>query len=80
MARTWTPEQKAKQAALIRSWKPWRKSTGPRTLAGKAASSNNVSVGQDRKQKAIAQAKLELLAAQIKLFELTCPRKDKWWL
>lgn len=71
MARTWTPEQKAKQAALIRAWKPWKQSTGPRTSEGKAASSKNVSIGRERKQKEIAQAKADLLAAQIKLISLT---------
>jgi hypothetical protein len=40
-ARTWTAAQKAKQAALIRTWKPWNSSTGPRTDKGKAISSLN---------------------------------------
>ncbi|MEI7457464.1 MAG: hypothetical protein WCK93_12150 [Nitrosomonadales bacterium] len=31
MARVWTDEQKARQAALIRSWKPWTRSTGKDT-------------------------------------------------
>ncbi len=37
----WTPERRAKQAALIRDWRPWDKSTGPRTHAGKAISAQN---------------------------------------
>lgn len=41
MARSWTDEQKAKQAAMIRIWKPWKRSTGPRTDRGKAISSGN---------------------------------------
>ena len=41
MARNWTPEERAKQAAAIRKWKPWQQSTGPKTTAGKAASSQN---------------------------------------
>jgi hypothetical protein len=40
-ARKWTTEQKARQAALIRAWKPWATSTGPKTPKGKAASSKN---------------------------------------
>ena len=40
-ARKWTDEQRARQAALIRTWAPWTTSTGPRTPAGKAASSKN---------------------------------------
>ena len=35
MATSWTPERKARQAELIRQWKPWAKSTGPRSDQGK---------------------------------------------
>jgi hypothetical protein len=41
----WTPERRAKQAAVIRRTRPWEKSTGPRTEAGKAASSRNAYAG-----------------------------------
>lgn len=34
MANGWTPERRARQAALIRTWKPWQQSTGPRTAEG----------------------------------------------
>ena len=37
----WSPERRARQAALIRNWAPWRRSTGPRTDEGKAVSSLN---------------------------------------
>ena len=37
----WTPERRARQAALIRNWAPWRRSTGPKTEAGKARCSKN---------------------------------------
>ena len=40
-ARKWTPEQRAKQAILIRSWKPWSKSTGAKTPEGTKISSRN---------------------------------------
>ena len=39
--RKWTEEEKAKQAELIKQWKPWRKSTGPKTEHGKQCSSQN---------------------------------------
>lgn len=39
--RNWTPEERARQAALCRRHRPWAKSTGPRSAAGKAASSLN---------------------------------------
>lgn len=32
----WTDEAKAKQAELIRSWRPWEHSTGAKTPEGKA--------------------------------------------
>ena len=41
MADGWTPERRARQAALIRTWRPWDRSTGPRTEAGKAKASRN---------------------------------------
>ena len=39
--RKWTEEEKAKQAELIKQWKPWQKSTGPKTEYGKQCSSQN---------------------------------------
>lgn len=32
----WTPERRLRQAAAIRRWRPWARSTGPRTASGKA--------------------------------------------
>jgi hypothetical protein len=45
MASSWTPERRARQAVLIRTWKPWQKATGPRTLDGKATASRNAYKG-----------------------------------
>ena len=39
--RNWTPEERAKQAALCRRHRPWTKSTGPRSETGKATASQN---------------------------------------
>lgn len=33
----WTPERRKRQAEIIRQWKPWEQSTGPKTEAGKEA-------------------------------------------
>jgi hypothetical protein len=41
MANGWTPERRAKQSADIRRYRPWEKSTGPKTPAGKARASQN---------------------------------------
>ena len=45
MADGWTPERRARQAALIRTWRSWERSTGPRTPAGKATAANNADKG-----------------------------------
>ena len=39
--RSWTPEQRQRQRELIQRWKPWEKSTGAKTVEGKAKSSRN---------------------------------------
>jgi len=36
-----TPEHRALRAKLIRRWKPWEKSTGPKSAEGKAKVSRN---------------------------------------
>lgn len=41
MANGWTAERRARQAELIRTWKPWARSTGPRTDEGKARTARN---------------------------------------
>ena len=40
-SRAWTAERRARQAMLIHTWQPWKKSTGPRTPEGKSKSSRN---------------------------------------
>jgi hypothetical protein len=37
----WSPERRARQAARIRLWAPWARSTGPKTATGKRKSSAN---------------------------------------
>lgn len=44
MARVWTDEQRQHQRELILRTQPWLKSTGPVTVEGKAASSQNATV------------------------------------
>lgn len=50
MGNGWTPERRARQAALIREWKPWEKSTGPRTDEGKARAARNPFKGGHRER------------------------------
>ncbi len=40
-ARIWTPEQRQRQAEAIRRWQPWKQSTGPKSVQGKAKVSGN---------------------------------------
>lgn len=40
-SKSWTPERRAEQAQRIRETKPWLKTTGPNTQAGKDAVKNN---------------------------------------
>jgi hypothetical protein len=37
----WTEERRQRQRELIQRWKPWEKSTGPRTAEGKAKVARN---------------------------------------
>ena len=45
MANGWTPERRARQAALIQQWQPWKKSTGPTSAEGKVRASRNANKG-----------------------------------
>lgn len=78
MARTWTDEQKAKQAVLIQSWQPWTRSTGARTPEGKAVSSKNVLRGNANRAAALEIAKQELRAAEEKVAKLSRVREIPW--
>lgn len=50
MANGWTPERRARQAELIRTWRPWEGSTGPRTPEGKARAARNGDKGGQWKE------------------------------
>ena len=64
--RHWTPEERLKQAELIRNWQPWNQSTGAKTPEGKAKSSQNAyKHGLNKLQKEMRQ----LLKQQKQLLE-----------
>lgn len=48
MANCWMPQRRARQTALIRQWRPWEKSTGPKSTDGKARCSRNAFKGGER--------------------------------
>src|SRR5262252_7177299 len=54
----WTRERRARQAVLIRAWKPWTRSTGPKTARGKAVSAMNALVHGGRSQQTLAEERL----------------------
>lgn len=49
-SRKWNQEQKDMQAEKIRQWRPWEKSTGPKTVEGKAVSAMNACRGYWRRR------------------------------
>lgn len=50
MANGWTPERRARMAELVRTWRPWEHSTGPRSAEGKARSAGNANQGGQREK------------------------------
>jgi len=41
----WTEERRLRQSQLIKTWQPWKNSTGPKSEAGKARASRNADQG-----------------------------------
>lgn len=67
----WTDAARAKQAELVRQWRPWEKSSGPTTVQGKTRSSRNADKGGDAgRALRLAQAIDELSAAVAKVERL----------
>lgn len=48
MANGWSLERRQRQADAIRRWKPWERSTGPKTETGKAIAARNADKGGQR--------------------------------
>ena len=67
MAHGWTLERKTAQRAAIYRWRPWEKSTGPKSAAGKAAVSSNA-----RKHGARSQSVRREMQALRKLIQDCC--------
>lgn len=44
-AAGWTPQRRQRQSQAIRSWRPWERSTGPRSPEGKARVARNADKG-----------------------------------
>lgn len=50
MANGWSMERRQRQAELIRRWRPWEQSTGPRTEEGRQVVARNAWRGGQRQQ------------------------------
>ena len=50
MVNGWTPERRARQAELIRTWRPWEQATGPKSVEGKERVAGNAWRGGHRAQ------------------------------
>ncbi|MBU6995606.1 hypothetical protein [Ferrovum myxofaciens] len=70
MANGWTSERKARQSAMIRAWKPWAASTGPKTQRGKASSAQNRQKSLDAARQEIEDARKALAQAEQNLERL----------
>ena len=46
----WTPERRKKQSEAIKRWKPWKQSTGPKSVEGKERVAANAWRGGQRAQ------------------------------
>lgn len=86
MARKWTDDQKAIQAEKIKAWKPWKRSTGPRTHAGKQRAAKNREMSLEAARKRVndlirdhgkALAELERLTGKRTLSEISCLLPDQ---
>ncbi len=71
----WTPERKARQSALIHSWRPWEQSTGPKTDEGKQEASRNRQRALEKARQEVANARRALTEAQERMERLGCKRK-----
>ena len=52
---TWSAERRARQAELVKTWRPWLRSTGPKTPTGKTKSAANAVKHGVRSRQTIAE-------------------------
>ena len=70
----WDQQRKNRQAQLIQQWKPWRQSTGPKTVEGKSKVSQNSYKGAVREQlrdlAGVLRKNQELIGAEVNQWSL----------
>ena len=64
MANGWTSERRAKQAEMIKTWKPWQQATGPVSPEGRARVARNAWQGGHR---ATLRMLVRMVNAEIKV-------------
>ena len=69
MATPWTPERRQRQAEAIKRWKPWERSTGPRSAAGKAKVARNAYKGGTLQQLRALNIELRHALAEMREFD-----------
>ena len=75
MANGWSLERRKRQSALIRTWRPWERSTGPRTTSGKdRAKMNRYQGGRRAELRAVRLALLELFGEHAQVLHETGTR------
>ena len=72
----WTPQRRARQALLIRSWKPWERSTGPRTTEGKAPSACDAFNGHNTALRPTLRRLAKLLRMAHAIEEIVSPHSS----
>ena len=61
----WTQERRQRQRELIQLWRPWERSTGAKTVEGKAkVSKNAIKAGNSREIRELLQNLNRLLKGQ----------------
>lgn len=64
-ANGWTLERREAQRAAVTRWRPWERSTGPRTAEGKAVASRNADRGGKRAKLRAAVRELRAMMAEM---------------
>jgi hypothetical protein len=76
----WSPEQRAAAAVAIRAWAPWTRSSGPKSVEGKArVAMNSLKHGKrSERQRALSMALTAMLVeADDEVFDATLEVDDE---
>ena len=75
--RAWTPKRRAEQAARLKARKPWKKSTGPVTEAGRETVARNAQThGFRSRDMARLRAALKLQREYMKMEVFNALKRD----